>query len=527
MDEPNGGGATVMANITDRLSRAIVLQEELQQFADHLSCIYADYFQQVPTQIYTSLNNDIRAEISSLRKIEKEFESGGDLASHRARSSNLPFYEALWDTAKRSKEIVLLQYAVSSSAYSKQILAPGNRIVRSFGQSRPSKDCHIIIDIVADGGQSWWKVSSTTNKRLIFDMAREAVFCGDSSDDEDEEAEEEAIGVLLSDDADIPLIKLAKNLATAARGYRIRTKSPIPYLVLPRMVEGSHPKIDMVLNTCRKLGVNIICGNSLSPAPALSAQLLGTMAPSPKANFSETLNIDTSVLVGLVSDFSHSQVPKHPWFRRSHLDHAELESKQSAVSLFYPILGTHPMVCAKEAEQTFRHIVNTIGTEDEKARADCLIWGDSQWSREQRLEKLQSLSIHSVPPGLQLPVQVVGFKENDEESQLSKTAKEKTNFLHNPGRSVFLYGWMSQQTTLTCNSVAVKELEKQLETLTSLGEKDWPSIWTFPTSRPLVGTPPPAGGHKRARKHIGDCSVKCTCGVQELYGHQGDVTILL
>ncbi|RYP57465.1 hypothetical protein DL769_009449 [Monosporascus sp. CRB-8-3] len=79
----------------------------------------------------------------------------------------------------------MLRYGVSSQQYSKQILAPGSRIFRSFGESRPSKDCNLVIDVIADGGQSWWKVSSMTNKRLVFDMAREAVFCGDSSDDDE------------------------------------------------------------------------------------------------------------------------------------------------------------------------------------------------------------------------------------------------------------------------------------------------------------------------------------------------------
>ncbi|RYO77739.1 hypothetical protein DL766_008761 [Monosporascus sp. MC13-8B] len=417
----------------------------------------------------------------------------------------------------------MLRYGVSSQQYSKQILAPGTRIFRSFGESRPSKDCNLVIDVVADGGQSWWKVSSMTNKRLVFDMAREAVFCGDSSDDGEGG---EVDRVLESDDADIPLVKLAKALASAVRGYRIRTRCPTPYLVLPRMIEGEHPRIDAILNTCRRIGVNVLCGNALTPAPALSADLLHRMAPDPKTSFSKILNIDTSVLVGLASDFSHSTVPGKPWFRRSHLDHAELESKQPALSLFYPILGSKNLVCTKEAEETFRHIVDTIGTESEKARAECLILGDEQWTRERRLEKLRSLSIHDVPLGLQLPIRVIDTSKDAYAPHISGAAKEKTNILLNPGRSVFLYGWASRQTTLTCNSVAVKQLEKSLETLTELGEQDWPSIWAFPTSRPLVGTPPPDNGHKRVRKHIGDCSVKCTCGVEDLYGHQSDVTIL-
>ena len=55
---------------------------------------------------------------------------------------------------------------------------------------------------------------------------------------------------------------LARNLADAARGYRIRTRSPSTHLVLPRMVEGEDAKVDLVLSTCRRLGVTVLCGNS-------------------------------------------------------------------------------------------------------------------------------------------------------------------------------------------------------------------------------------------------------------------------
>ena len=509
----------------DLLRRALALQAELEQYSEHLSNLYADYFQPVavPTQIYTSFNSDLRGEISLLQKIVNNVDGKREGASHTVRSSNLPYLEALWGTAKRSSEIIMLRYAVSSATYPSQIMAPGTRIVRTQGESRPSKDCNLVVDIVADGGQSWWKVSSMTNRRLIFDMAREAIFCGDDSEDEDDD---NADRVLQSSDADIPLVKLAKNLASAAQGYRIRTKCPTLYLVLPRMVEGEHPKIDMVLNTCRKMGVCIICGNELPLAPELSADVLDRMSPNPKARFSETLNLDTSVLIGLASDFSHTNVPKHSWFRQSHLDHADLESKQPALSLFYPILGSHGLVCTSEAEEVLRHIVDTIATEDEKARIECLVWGDPQWSREERLQKLQSLSIHDVPPGLQLPVRIVDFNEKTGAPHLPNIVKERMEIIPNPGRSVLMYGWTTGQTTITCNSVAVKQLERSLETLPDLGEVEWPSIWPVPTSRPLVGTPPPEKGHKRVRRHIGDCRVKCTCGVQELYGGQEDVTIL-
>ncbi|KAI2629529.1 hypothetical protein GGR54DRAFT_266851 [Hypoxylon sp. NC1633] len=495
------------------LKRAESLQSELQRFADHLTEIYKDYFQHVPTYMHTSFTSELRAEVENLEKVVRDLKSTDPSASHRAQSSNLPFLEPVWETAKRSRDIVRLRCAVSSGPFRKQVLAPGTRIVRTQGESQPFRSGSFIVDVIADGGHSWYKVSSMTNKRVLFDLAKEAIYCGESDDEDDES--------FTQDYSDIPLLKLARNLAHAARGHRIQTKSPSTFLVLPRINEGEHAEVDKVLEACRKLGVNLLCSDALSPAPPLSDDLLHIIAPSPKANFSEVLNIDTSLLVALASDFSHSEVAKQLWFKHSHNDHADLENEQSMLSLVYPVIGNHRLVCAKEAAETLFHIAATLATDSEKARADLILRSDTGKSQEQRVNELQQLSIHQVPPYLQLPIKIVDMNENNCQDCFTDPVKKKLETVLNPGRSVFSYGWASGLTTMTCNSVVIKQLEKDLEQLPTLGDLSWPSIWAFPTSRPFVGVP--KGARDRVRKHIGDCSVVCTCGLDELYGHQSNV----
>ncbi|KAI0176475.1 hypothetical protein GGR52DRAFT_363431 [Hypoxylon sp. FL1284] len=519
MNSPNSGepaqdAAAESAASEELLRRAEVLQAELQQFARHLTEVYDDYyFQHMPAYMYTSFLSELRSELDTL---ERARQSTDPLASHRMQSTNLPFLEPIWDTAKRSRDVVRLRCPVSAGPFKKQILAPGTRIVRTQGESQSSRLGSFVVDVIADGGHSWYKISSMTNKRLLFDFAKEAVYVGDSDDDED---------AVLHDDLDIPLLKLARGLASTAKGHRIQTRHPVPFLVLPRIIEGEHAEVDRVLETCRQLGVSLLCRGDLSPPPPFSDSLLHTMAPSPKANFSKVLNIDTSVLVALASDFSHTNVTKQPWFSHSHNDHADLESEQSMLSLVYPMLGNHKLVCTNEAAMTFFHIVDTLATDSEKARAELILCrSDTEKPREQRIEELKLLSIHEVPPCLQLPISIVDMNEDGCQDRFSNLIKEKLKSIMNPGRSVFSYGWASERTTLTCNSVVIKQLEKDLEQLPSLENLPWPSIWPFPTSRPFVGIP--KGTRSRVRKHIGDCSVSCTCGVDQLYGQQDNVTIL-
>ncbi|KAI0889744.1 uncharacterized protein GGS22DRAFT_3512 [Annulohypoxylon maeteangense] len=498
------------------LKRAELVQSEVQRFVAHVEDVYSDYFQHMLTYVHTSFSHELRAEIESLERTYRELQSENHRTLDRAQSSNIAFLEPVWETAKRSRDIVRLRCAVSTGPFKNQILAPGTRIVRTQGQSQ-SRSGTFIIDVIADGGHSWSKVSSMTNKRVLFDLAKEAIYYGDSDDDEDTEP-------AIQDYSDIPLVKLARNLADTAKGHRIQTKSPSTFLILPRIKEGVCAEVDKVLEVCRQLGVTLLCGEALSPAPPFSDDLLHIMAPSPKANFTDVLNIDTSLLVALASDFSHTNVVKQPWFSPTHNDHVDLESERPMLSLVYPMIGNHKLVCTKEAADTFFHIVDTLATDSEKARAYLILSPDSGKSQEQRVKESQPLSIHEVPPYLQLPISIIDLNDSNCQYRLTDPIKKTLESVLNPGRSVFSYGWAGGLTTLTCNSVIVKQLEKDLERLPTLGDLPWPSIWAFPTSRPFVGVP--RDSRKQVRKHIGDCSVTCTCGVDELYGHRSNVTII-
>ncbi|KAH7035541.1 uncharacterized protein B0I36DRAFT_93860 [Microdochium trichocladiopsis] len=490
--QPADGPASIAAQHARLLERAAALQGELEVFAAHLSEAYRGYFQNVPPLVCSGMASTVRAEMDVLERAAKDADDDS-LAAHRIHSTNLPFLEAVWDTAKRARDIVKMRHAVSSKKPRKHLLAPGTRIVRLEGDSRASRDCNIIIDLVADSGHSWYKVSSMTNKRLLYDMAKEAVYCGDSSSEDEDDHDSTAGGALLHENGpagkpengimldgiplgeiDIPLVKLAKNLADAAQGYRIRSRSPEVYLVLPRMVRGEHPQIDKILAICHSAGVRVLCSGDLTAPDPLSPALLSQMAPSPRDRLAHVFNVDTSVLVGLASDFSHTNVVPDPWFRKSHSDHAKLEQEEKLLSLIFPTLGDRQLVCTKEAAASFRTIVDTIARPSERARAELLLWGDATMSRQQRLAELQKLSLYPVPQDLQLPIRV----EGDEESchgRLSPAAMAAMTDIPNPGRAVFAAGWANGHTTVTCNSVAVKQLERDLENLPAL-EDPWPSI---------------------------------------------------
>ncbi|KAI0409524.1 hypothetical protein F4802DRAFT_148075 [Xylaria palmicola] len=514
---PDHGTSAPTGPDTDReeaLLRGKKLQAEIEQFAAHVAGVYEGYFQEFPKHMHVSFYHDVLSELANL---EGALASRDPLSAHRISSSNFPYLHAVWDTAKRSKNIVKLRYPVFSGPFRRRILAPAIRIrdVMSQGASEPKRNQNgrsTRIDVICDGGLTWYKVSTITNRRLLFDMAKEAVYCGESDDSESSSG-------ITQDPSDIPLIKLARSLKTIAQGHQVRNTSPTPALVLPRIVEGEHAEIDKVVKLCRDIGVHVFCGDATPPPPPLSEGLLYEMVPSPRRNITPELNIDTSVLVALTSDISHFRVTKQPWFGQSQLDHIDLETSGPLIPQLCSLLRHHTLVCTEEAATSLARIVHTMGTATENARAHLLLTPDDSIIHEQRMKAFRALSVHSdsIPSDLKLPIRIVDLHTPSSgayEDHCNSPFLEALEVLAQPGRSVFSFGWAKGLTTVTCNALAVKQLEKSLEGIPSLDVSAWPSIWAFSSSRPLVGVPK-GSNEERMRKHIGDCLVVCTCGLKE------------
>ncbi|KAJ8120844.1 hypothetical protein ONZ43_g2553 [Nemania bipapillata] len=497
------------------LRRAREMQAQLETFGEHLATVYNGYFQEFPQRLHIPLYNDLVTEIALL---EKEMGSDDPLSSHRISSSNLPYWHAVWDVAKNSKDIVKLRHPVFSGPFKHRILAPGIRVrdIVSSGGSEPKRKQFrpsMRIDVICDGGLSWYKVSTLTNRRLLFDMAKEAMYCGDSDDSDSAEG-------VAQNFSDVPLVKLALSLKMIAQGHQIRNTSPTPNLVLPRVLEGECAEVDKIVKLCRDLGVNVLCRGALTQPPPFSKGLLYKMVPSPKRHITEELNIDTSVLVALASDISHFQVTKESWLGQSQKDHVDLEATDPLMPKLCSLLSNHALVCTREAANALARIVHTMGTATENARAHLLLTPEESMTCEQRVIEFRALSIHGeeIPLSLQLPIRVVDFEggptETGSQNLSNAPVYDHLEVLPQPGRSVFSFGWAKNITTVTCNTLAVKQLEKRLEELPSLDPSKWPSIWAFSSSRPLVGVRK-GSDEPRLRKHIGDCRSHCVCGLNE------------
>jgi hypothetical protein len=203
----------------------------------------------------------------------------------------------------------------------------------------------------------------------------------------------------------------------------------------------------------------------------------------PFASFTPTLNIDCTILLALVSDFSHCSVTTEPWFHRALKRQVEIEDEENLLpNLLYPALANRSLICTDEAARRMREIVDTIGTSGEKERTK-LFMGDLSLSPAELRAELEKQSRFEVPKSLCLPI----FTQVPEEHQILPTSAQAVKKqLTSINQSVFLHGWAKGVTTVTSNRTVVKQMENVLAREAG-GEEEWPLIWLCPTARSLVG----------------------------------------
>jgi hypothetical protein len=432
---------------------------------------------------------------------------------HALRSSNLPFYQAVWDITRGSCYGLL---ALGKRFYwdGQTHLDEEKRALKAAAKKSgklPNKDKRksVFVDIVADDGEEWVKVSTMSESRLLFEMAKKG-WERDSEDDEcmsNEGSDGPRRRTVLrnfegsdyeddDDEDELELIKLARDLRKAANATRLRYKHPRLRVVLPKIGEGNVPEIDDILQEMRSYGVKVECQETLSRAANAKKPELTCLLPRPFKRFTAILNVDCTLLLALVSDLSHAkEIDPLPSFHRAILRQIEIEKQQPLLQTeLWPAMGDHELVCTSEAATRMREIVELIGTETEKERAKIMM-GDPPYAdldRESAIQKFQELSEWQVPTHWRIPIKVIdaqpAITAAENEGKLPPVANRVAEGLSDINHSVFMYGWVTGMTTISSNRTIDKQIETTIENNRGDDEDlEGPMVWICDTARSLAG----------------------------------------
>ena len=520
------------ANVDDLLIQCHRLLKELELFQEFLVERKREH-----TVELRQFRSSIISELKSLQRVRRSptarmnrrtmltsqqlagADPNAERTIHTLRSSNLPFYTAIWTAAKSCKGLVL---------FNKRFYWDPPR-TRAAQNARPRKRC-ALVDIVAEDGEEWVKVSTITESRLLFERAKAGwEGHGSSSDTEGEDEDggkvvangfsglditekmEEDGDASDEDDDRVELLKIADDLRRAAGNVRIRYRHPKVRFILPKIVEGRIEAIDEILREIRATGAKVQCANHKNsrstpitngvspydhgnlPAPTANStdsleQIFSRLLVDPLAHLTAALNIDCTILLALISDLSHSALEPSPTLHRAIRRQIDIESKEQLLpTSLWPAMVGRDLVCTEIAAQRMREIVDQIGTSSEKTRA-ALMLGECEAGKGKSPEELTSgfaeTSDYQVPADWRLPIRVV--KGEYDISQLPTVARRVEAELTEINKSVFLYGWVSGWTTVSSNRTVARTIEGIIEAEGEDGDVG-PSVWLCGTARSLVG----------------------------------------
>jgi hypothetical protein len=387
----------------------------------------------------------------------------------------------VWSIAKNSTDVV---------AFRKRFYwLPGqekpyfNGKVSTKGTSH--KQHSAVVDVVAQDGLEWIRVSCVTEKRILWDLAK-AGWVGDESDEDDEPFSDE-------DDDPQGLLKQAEALKKAAMATRVQYQHPSVRLVLPRVKPVPDIKeVANILQKIRDLGVVVDTMDSMSDSNPPLVSALATMVRNPFVKFSSTLNVDCTILLAFASDLSHGQVEPEDWHNKAISRQIEMENETKLLpASLWPACGDRKLVCTREAAVRMQEIVAIIGTASERRRTSLLLGSDPKdqvLNQHERIAAFQELSSYQVPQDWQIPLQIIDMDVNVTLSTLPPTATKVAQELSAINQSVFLYGWFAGCTTISSNRTVAKEIESLIEAERN-GDEDLrgPHIWLMNGSRSLVG----------------------------------------
>lgn len=466
--------------------------------------------------------SNVNSELKMLQKLEQRMQNNTTVSAdqtdpelekrllHAMRSSNLPFYQAVWNIAKTScSGLVALGkrfYWDGELKARETTYDAGKRKTGGGGwEKQPNKDKRksVFVDIVAGDGEEWVKVSTISESRLLFDMAKKG-WERDSDDDcLSDEGDEPVKRTILrnfdgeddenDDDDELELIKLARDLRKAADGTRVRYRHPRLRIILPKIMEGDVPEIDDILKEMRSYGIKVECQGSLSN---MSATNLAHLLPQHFKNFTTTLNVDCTLLLAMVSDLSHvKDMPPSPSFHRAIIRQIEVEKEKPLLPTeLWAAMGDRELLSTEEAATRMREIVDTIGTETEQTRMKIMMGHPpyDQLDCESLIQKFAEMSDYPVPKDWKIPLKVVEAQSVIDaakaEGKLPSAAEKVAEGLSDINHSVFMYGWATGMTTISSNRTIDKQIEMTIEN-SRQGDDDTegPFVWICDTARSLVG----------------------------------------
>lgn len=370
-----------------------------------------------------------------------------------------------------------------------------------MGKSKGDKKDHLRIlsqkgkvevDVV-DSGAEWLYIRSLNKKRLGIEMTVAGWEWQHEIGEEVDRNEWE----------ECPLAQQVKKLVSAARMNRFEYRFPRIRVVLPSLRRGDNVDIDLFLDQLTKIDPNehpveVIISDSSStflttPPPSFNKAISKLVGDKHRlGRLTTMLNLEHSILISLVSDITHARLKPQPWQNSQALDSIKDENSHKngiMAKILHRVLRDRKLVCTKETAERFLEVVNTVGSETERTRANILIQPTTPIP-DARLYFSEMTIHHRLD--IQVPLTVlhdsIDYTKAVVEERLPEVALDVARFsrFNKSQLSTYMYGWMEGIVTVTSNKAVNSQIINLIEGNRKKVDEMGPRIYAVDCSRTLL-----------------------------------------
>lgn len=410
-----------------------------------------------------------------------------------------------WQALRRCANLVAFKRTFQGSAREDRRAAVLERGLQTNHEKlhmhRVIKEQSKIEVAVVDRGAGWIDTRWISADRLARQMADSGWSWGEYAPGDEVDRDEWE---------DVPFVKQVRRAVAAARLNRHEYCIPTIRLVLPNLARGTHGDIDVLLDQLPRIdsSVKLVVEDAASafltrPAPSLADTIRNLVGDSLQV-LTDTLNLEHTVLVDLISDLTHLRLAPQPWHSRT--TRAQIVEENAhpdgvMAVLLYPLLQGRRLVCTHEAAEHFHEMLTTVGTATERERGRLLV---PYYTTERRATasalraRFDSLSERPPPADVQFPVEILPADEQwdvervrclvEDEQALPPVALEivRRGLLKSSKLSTYMHGWREGIVTVTSN----KEIRAHMKTWVEAGrradDERGPQIYCVEVTRNLL-----------------------------------------
>ncbi|KAG2159385.1 uncharacterized protein EDB93DRAFT_1237534 [Suillus bovinus] len=248
------------------------------------------------------LRDEVKRDLQVLQKFLDDPES----SSLPPLSTNAPYLVAVWQELRQARGAVAIYRTFHTAVHPQTSRKPKNGAAKGHG---------VKVDVVADNGRRWIRVNTIKNSRILMEFRELDSYLTSSDEDDGDGRSCPKKENLIPQEFDNSVLRMGRELLEAARANPHGSNEiPSVTMRLTRLNlsdtnhETSDPRIAYTIDCLQRMGIDVQLGEKQGIVKEMDNVPAQPIVLEPTTH----INLDLSALIALISDTTHSHLPRDP-----------------------------------------------------------------------------------------------------------------------------------------------------------------------------------------------------------------------